>query len=62
MKIAVAKEIEVSERRVSLVPDMVAKLVKQGLEISVETGAGEKAYFSDGDYEAAGVKLTYCLR
>ncbi|MGJ0606523.1 Re/Si-specific NAD(P)(+) transhydrogenase subunit alpha [Cylindrospermopsis raciborskii] len=57
MKIAVAKEIEVSERRVSLVPDMVAKLVKQGLEISVETGAGEKAYFSDGDYEAAGAKI-----
>lgn len=57
MKIAVAKEIEVSERRVSLVPDMVAKLVKQGLEISVETGAGEKAYFSDADYEAAGAKI-----
>ena len=46
MKIAVAKEIEVSERRVSLVPDIVAKLVKQGLEISVETGAGEKADLS----------------
>ncbi len=57
MKIAVAKEIEVSERRVSLVPDIVAKLVKQGLEISVETGAGEKAYFSDADYEAAGAKI-----
>jgi NAD(P) transhydrogenase subunit alpha len=57
MKIAVAKEIEVSERRVSLVPDILAKLVKQGLEISVETGAGEKAYFSDGDYEAAGAKI-----
>ncbi|BAZ89576.1 NAD(P) transhydrogenase beta subunit [Raphidiopsis curvata NIES-932] len=57
MKIAVAKEIEVSERRVSLVPDIVAKLVKQGLEISVETGAGEKAFFSDADYEAAGAKI-----
>ncbi|MFM7559865.1 Re/Si-specific NAD(P)(+) transhydrogenase subunit alpha [Cylindrospermopsis raciborskii] len=57
MKIAVAKEIEVSERRVSLVPDIVAKLVKQGLEISVESGAGEKAFFSDADYEAAGAKI-----
>ncbi|NES99614.1 MAG: Re/Si-specific NAD(P)(+) transhydrogenase subunit alpha [Sphaerospermopsis sp. SIO1G2] len=54
MKIAVAKEIEVSERRVSLIPDTVAKLVKQGLEIYVESGAGEKAYFTDADYEAAG--------
>ncbi|MCH4904074.1 Re/Si-specific NAD(P)(+) transhydrogenase subunit alpha [Cylindrospermopsis raciborskii CHAB3438] len=57
MKIAVAKEIEVSERRVSLVPDIVAKLVKQGLEVSVESGAGEKAFFSDADYEAAGAKI-----
>ncbi|TAE61721.1 MAG: Re/Si-specific NAD(P)(+) transhydrogenase subunit alpha [Nostocales cyanobacterium] len=57
MKIAVAKEIEVCERRVSLIPDIVAKLVKQGLEIYVETGAGEKAYFTDADYEAAGAKI-----
>ncbi|MBD2292327.1 Re/Si-specific NAD(P)(+) transhydrogenase subunit alpha [Anabaena sphaerica FACHB-251] len=57
MKIAVAKEIEVCERRVSLIPDTVAKLVKQGLEILVESGAGEKAYFSDADYEAAGAKI-----
>lgn len=57
MKIAVAKEIEVSERRVSLIPDTVAKLVKQGLEILVESGAGEKAYFTDADYEAAGAKI-----
>ncbi|MFM7372996.1 MAG: NAD(P)(+) transhydrogenase (Re/Si-specific) subunit alpha, partial [Sphaerospermopsis kisseleviana] len=52
MKIAVAKEIEVCERRVSLIPDIVAKLIKQGLEIYVETGAGEKAFFTDADYEA----------
>lgn len=57
MKIAVAKEIEVCERRVSLIPDIVAKLVKQGLEIYVETGAGEKAFFTDADYEAAGAKI-----
>ncbi|MFM6108694.1 MAG: Re/Si-specific NAD(P)(+) transhydrogenase subunit alpha [Sphaerospermopsis kisseleviana] len=57
MKIAVAKEIEVCERRVSLIPDIVAKLIKQGLEIYVETGAGEKAFFTDADYEAAGAKI-----
>ncbi|WP_353930473.1 Re/Si-specific NAD(P)(+) transhydrogenase subunit alpha [Okeanomitos corallinicola TIOX110] len=57
MKIAIAKEIEVCERRVSLIPDIVAKLVKQGLEILVESGAGEKAYFTDADYEAAGAKI-----
>jgi|688.fasta_scaffold245437_2 NAD(P) transhydrogenase subunit alpha len=57
MKIAVVKEIEVCERRVSLIPDIVAKLVKQGLEVLVETGAGEKAFFTDADYEAAGAKI-----
>ncbi|MEA5554677.1 Re/Si-specific NAD(P)(+) transhydrogenase subunit alpha [Anabaena cylindrica UHCC 0172] len=57
MRIAVAKEIEVCERRVALIPDTVARLVKQGLEVFVETGAGEKAFFSDSDYEAAGATV-----
>ncbi len=54
MRIAVAKEIEVCERRVALVPDIVARLVKQGLEIWIEAGAGERAFFNDAAYEAAG--------
>lgn len=57
MKIAVAKEIEVGERRVALVPDIVARLVKQGLEVLVEAGAGERSFFSDAAYEAAGAKI-----
>ncbi|KOP23514.1 NAD(P) transhydrogenase subunit alpha [Hapalosiphon sp. MRB220] len=54
MRIAVAKEIEVCERRVALVPDIVARLVKQGLEIWIEAGAGERAFFNDAAYETAG--------
>jgi NAD(P) transhydrogenase subunit alpha len=57
MRIGVAKEIEVGERRVALVPDVAARLVKQGLEVWVEAGAGEKAFFSDAAYEAAGAKI-----
>ncbi|RCJ42189.1 NAD(P) transhydrogenase subunit alpha [Nostoc minutum NIES-26] len=57
MRIAVAKEIEVCERRVALNPDTVARLVKQGLEVQVETGAGERSFFSDSAYEAAGAKI-----
>ncbi len=57
MKIAVAKEIEICERRVALIPETVAKLVKQGLEVFVEAGAGEKAFFTDADYETAGAKI-----
>jgi len=57
MKIAIAKEVEVGERRVALVPDVVARLVKQGLEIWVEAGAGERAFFPNSAYEAAGATL-----
>lgn len=57
MRIAVAKEVEVDERRVALIPDTVARLVKQGLEVWVEAGAGEPAFFSNDVYEASGAKI-----
>lgn len=59
MKIAIAKEIEseVGERRVALIPDIVARLVKQNLEIWVESGAGEASFFSNQAYETAGAKI-----
>lgn len=57
MKISIAKEIEVCERRVALVPDTVSRLVKQGFEVFLESGAGERAFFSDADYEAAGATI-----
>lgn len=57
MRIAVAKEIEANERRVALIPDVVSKLVKQGFEVSIESGAGERALFNDSDYEAAGATI-----
>jgi len=57
MKVAVTKETEVGENRVSLVPDVVSRLVKQGWEIHVESGAGESAFFKDQDYEQAGATI-----
>ncbi len=57
MKIAVAKEVEVGERRVALVPETVARLVKQGYQIQVEAGAGDRAYFTDDQYTAAGATV-----
>jgi NAD(P) transhydrogenase subunit alpha len=57
MRIAIAKEIEVGERRVALIPDTVSRLVKQGFEVWVEAGAGEQASFSDADYETAGASI-----
>ncbi len=57
MRIAVAKEIEVGERRVALIPETVARLVKKGLEVWVEKGAGDRSFFTDEAYEAAGAKV-----
>jgi H+-translocating NAD(P) transhydrogenase subunit alpha len=57
MKIAVVKESNQGERRVALIPDLVARLVKQGLEIWIETGAGEKSFWSNEAYIQAGAQI-----
>jgi len=57
MKVGVPKETAPNERRVALVPDTVAKLVKVGLEVLVERGAGEAASFADEAYRAAGATV-----
>ena len=57
MKIAIAKETDQRERRVALIPDTVARLVKQGFEIWLEQGAGEGSFFPDDAYVEAGAKV-----
>lgn len=57
MRIGVPKETSPGERRVALVPDAVARLVKSGHEVLVQRGAGSDAYFPDQDYLSAGATL-----
>jgi NAD(P) transhydrogenase subunit alpha len=57
MIIGIPKETHPGERRVALVPSMVARLVKQGFEIIVESGAGSTAHFSDEAYIEAGARI-----
>ncbi len=57
MKIGVPKETAVNERRVALTPDIARRLVKSGLAVSVERGAGEAASFGDEAYRAAGATV-----
>ncbi|MCI4336731.1 MAG: NAD(P) transhydrogenase subunit alpha [Thermoplasmata archaeon] len=57
LRIGVPRETAAGERRVALVPETVAKLVKDGLEVVVESGAGAAAYYPDDAYTAAGAKL-----
>ena len=57
LKIAVPKESDLGELRVALVPDIVARFIKLGLEVLVQSGAGQGAHFTDSEYEAAGATI-----
>jgi NAD(P) transhydrogenase subunit alpha len=57
MQIAVAKETYPGERRVALIPPALAPLAKAGIDIAVQSGAGQSAGFPDADYESAGAKI-----
>jgi NAD(P) transhydrogenase subunit alpha len=57
MRIGVPKETAARERRVALLPDAVAKLVKAGAEVAVERGAGGGAGVADGAYADAGARV-----
>jgi NAD(P) transhydrogenase subunit alpha len=54
MKVAVVKESAPGERRVALVPETVPRLTQAGLEVLVEQGAGDGAWFPDSAYSKAG--------
>jgi NAD(P) transhydrogenase subunit alpha len=55
--IGVPTETAPGERRVALVPEMVVRLVKEGAEVVVQAGAGERAYLSDAAFLAAGARV-----
>ncbi len=54
MKVSVVKESAPGERRVALVPEVLSKLRAAGLDVDVEAGAGDRAWFTDDDYAEAG--------
>lgn len=55
--IAVAKETADYEKRVAATPETVKKLIAQGAQVTVESGAGEASSFSDKSYTDAGASL-----
>ncbi|MGV6807303.1 MAG: Re/Si-specific NAD(P)(+) transhydrogenase subunit alpha [bacterium] len=57
MIISVPSETRQGETRVALVPANVQALIKIGLEVIVESGAGEKAGFPDNEYREAGAQI-----
>ena len=57
MKIAVPTEQVPGEQRVALVPDTVARLVKSGASVTVQSGAGSGASLPDQLYRDAGATI-----
>lgn len=57
MIVAVPTETFPGERRVALVPAVVASLVKAGLQVKVQAGAGRQAGFRDADFAAQGAEI-----
>ena len=57
MIVAVPKESYSGEKRVALIPSHMALLIRSGLEILVETGAGLPSGYADSAYESKGAKI-----
>ena len=57
MLVAVPKEIRDGELRVALVPDIISKLTRLGLDVAIESGAGLGAQANDDAYRAAGAQV-----
>jgi len=57
MLVAVPKEIRDGELRVALVPDIINKLTRLGLDVAIESGAGLGAQANDDAYRAAGAQV-----
>ena len=57
MIVGIPTEIFEGERRVAATPETAKKLIELGLDVVVQRGAGERAFFRDVDYVEAGATL-----
>ena len=57
MIVGIVRETFPGEKRVALVPANIPQLIKLGLEILLESGAGKEAGYPDSAYEAKGAKI-----
>jgi NAD(P) transhydrogenase subunit alpha len=57
MIVGIPSEILVNESRVAATPQTVKRLLKLGFEVVIQRKAGEKANFSDLQFENAGAKI-----
>jgi alanine dehydrogenase len=57
MMVGCPREIKNQENRVALTPGGARQLVRQGLTVLMETGAGLGAAYTDAEYRAAGAQI-----
>ena len=57
MRLGVPRESAPEEKRVAIVPESVKRLVAKKVDVSVESGAGQRSQVSDEDYRAAGATI-----
>ena len=57
MIVGVPQESYPGERRVALVPAVIPGLLKAGLQVIVESGAGTEAGYPDAEYSARGAQV-----
>jgi proton-translocating NAD(P)+ transhydrogenase subunit alpha len=57
VKVFVPRERRPGETRVAATPETVRRMIKLGLEVAVERGAGEASLFHDTEFETAGARL-----
>lgn len=57
LKVGVVKEVDEGERKVSIVPEGAKRLLKAGIQVYVQSGAGVGADFYDTEYEKCGAKI-----
>ena len=57
MRIGVPKETAPREARVALAPVSVAGFTRSGVEVLVQSGAGDASFLSDDDYREAGAEI-----
>jgi NAD(P) transhydrogenase subunit alpha len=57
--VGVPKETYPGEQRVALVPGVISSLLNAGLEVVIETGAGEAAGYRDEAYVAKGATIAF---
>ena len=57
MYVAIPKELNSLEPRVAATPGSVKQIIKSGLDVYVESGAGLKSFISDDAYQSSGATI-----